>query len=117
MDLWRVVDEFAEKGGDHLLEGLQWLRVMAQSGVDIPTLTFKRLAGVIRDTGSPIAQAMTLVEAMVASVWLKPGDKHDLQFLLEQMHSRYVKSICANFSKSEEDSQAMCVPVALTYLE
>ncbi|KAH7103835.1 hypothetical protein BKA62DRAFT_694808 [Auriculariales sp. MPI-PUGE-AT-0066] len=99
IDLWRVVDEYAEKGGDDLLQGLQWMRVMAQSGVDIPTLTFKRLAG-------PLAQAMTLVEAIVAVVWLKPSDRHDLHRLLEQMHDRYSDSICSDF-RTMEDPQTL----------
>ncbi|KZV90247.1 hypothetical protein EXIGLDRAFT_720571 [Exidia glandulosa HHB12029] len=97
IDLWRVVDETAQQGGPDLLEALQWMRVMAQSGVDIPINTFKQLAGVIRDSGSPLEQAATLVEAMVAGVWLKPARKQALQRLITQMHGRYSDFILEQF--------------------
>lgn len=100
IDLWRVVDETAEKGGDDLLQALQWMRVMAQSGVDIPINTFKQLAGVIRDNNCPLEQAMTLVEAMVAAAWLKPVGKQDLLRLIAHMHGRYNDFVIDQFKSS-----------------
>ncbi|EJD52997.1 hypothetical protein AURDEDRAFT_180591 [Auricularia subglabra TFB-10046 SS5] len=121
IDLWRVVDETAQKGGDDLLQALQWMRIMAQSGVDIPMSTFKQLAGVVRDNNCPLPQAMTLVEAMVAAAWLKPMRKQALQRLISHMHGRYCSSICEEFKTASSptsliqfirQSMAVCLLLA-----
>lgn len=88
-DPWRVVVNFAKKSKDCLSQGLRWLGILATSGVDVPDTTFIRFAALLIHYENPLSDALLLVKAALASIWLKSLGRQSTQSMFATLHSQY----------------------------
>jgi hypothetical protein len=100
-DPWHIVVNTASAGIDGLERGLKWLRVMAQSGVDIPQTTFAQVSAFARDFNASFEVSQILVETILASVWVKSLGKQELLGIIAALHLRFVDSIEAKFEMDD----------------
>ncbi|KDQ07904.1 hypothetical protein BOTBODRAFT_180257 [Botryobasidium botryosum FD-172 SS1] len=93
IDPWRVIIDVASEGGECLLRSVRWLRVLAQSGVDIPVSTFMQISAFARDFQAPFEIYEILVEAILAFIWIKPVGVQDFLKLISNLHVRLADDI------------------------
>ncbi|KAF7338262.1 hypothetical protein MVEN_02051500 [Mycena venus] len=93
LDPWRVVMDIGSQSQDGFSRSLQWLCTFARSGVDIPLSIFERFSSLATDFHSSLSDSMLLVESLLASNWLKPSSRHQVQNIIASLHSRLLPHI------------------------
>lgn len=93
IDPWRVVTEVASQSKDGFSRSLQWLCVFARSGVDVPVAIFELFSSLATDFQTSLSDSTLLVNALLASSWLKPTGRNQLQNILASLHSRLLSHI------------------------
>jgi hypothetical protein len=93
IDPWRVLMDVGSQSQDGFSRSLQWLCTFARSGVDVPVSIFERFSFLAVDFHASLADSMLLVESLLASSWLKPTNRHQLQNILASLHSRLLSHI------------------------
>ncbi|KAG6909693.1 hypothetical protein DXG01_015894 [Tephrocybe rancida] len=86
-DPWKVITRTAAESIEGLGRGLQWLCLLARSGVDISLATFKTFSVLVHNDGS-LATSSLMAKAVMASTWLKPTGRLEIQSLISQLHER-----------------------------
>ena len=108
VDPWRVVTTAAEEGISGLRRALEWLQILARSGVSIPVSTFMQMSAFARDYAASFELHHSLLESIVASCWLRSQGAQDLFPVITVMHGR----LEAWIRSSAHDARklgAMCV--------
>ncbi|KAJ7235476.1 hypothetical protein B0H12DRAFT_1141671 [Mycena haematopus] len=88
IDPWRVVMDMGSQSHEGFSQSLQWLCTFARSGVDVPVSIFERFSTLATDFHASLSDSMLLVESLLASSWLKPTGRHQLQNIVASLHSR-----------------------------
>lgn len=88
MDPWRVIVDAASDDTAGLERCLQWVLVLARSGVEIPNNTLMQLAAFARDFHAPFLTHSILMEALLYSVWVKSMGRSDLLDMIYAVFSR-----------------------------
>ncbi|EJU01782.1 hypothetical protein DACRYDRAFT_116231 [Dacryopinax primogenitus] len=85
IDPWRSVTSVASEGVEGIARSLRWVLLLAQSGVNIPELTFKQIAAFARDFQAPLDVQLYLVHAIFASIWIRSLRRRNLAVLIETL--------------------------------
>ncbi|KAJ7632645.1 hypothetical protein FB45DRAFT_913016 [Roridomyces roridus] len=93
IDPWRVIMRVCSQSRDGLTQSLQWLCAFARSGIDIPVSIFERFASFAANFQASLADSTLLVDALLASSWLKPAGRQELQSVVTSLHSRLLPQI------------------------
>lgn len=88
VDPWRVIVDAASEDTAGLERCLQWVLILARSGVDIPDTTLMQLAAFARDFGASFITHALLVEVLLFSVWLKSYGRSQLLSLISSIYLR-----------------------------
>ncbi|KAF7294902.1 hypothetical protein MIND_01028100 [Mycena indigotica] len=91
-DPWRVVMDGASSA-DRFSEGLKRLLVFANSGVNVPLAIFERFSAAAVEFDAPLSDAIHLVDAILASSWLRTTNRNSLQTAISRLHSAQMKKI------------------------
>ncbi|KAG6814364.1 hypothetical protein H0H92_010950 [Tricholoma furcatifolium] len=90
---WRVVTRIASGGQDGLQRSLQWLWLFARSGVDIPLTIFETFSALAAQYNSPLSESLLMARGIMASTWLKPKGRQEIQGILSRLHERHKTEI------------------------
>ena len=101
VDPWRVVVDAASDDTAGLERCLQWVLILARSGVDIPDTTLMQLSAFARDFGASFITHALLVEALLFSVWLKSFGRAQLLSLVSSLYLRQSDWIKDGLKKKE----------------
>ncbi|KAJ7709877.1 hypothetical protein B0H17DRAFT_1029591 [Mycena rosella] len=93
LDPWRVVIDAGSQSGHGFSRSLQWLCAFARSGVDVPVSIFERFASLATKFLASLTDSVLLVDALLASSWLKPTGRNQLQQVVASLHSRLLPHI------------------------
>ncbi|KAJ6596919.1 hypothetical protein DFH09DRAFT_972654 [Mycena vulgaris] len=93
IDPWRVVADVGSQSSDGLKQSLQWLCTFARSGVDVPVSIFERFSSLAAEFQASLSDSMLLVDALLASSWLKPTGRNPLQTIIASLHLRLLPHI------------------------
>ncbi|KAG6866936.1 hypothetical protein C0991_003852 [Blastosporella zonata] len=88
VDPWKVVTRVAAEGKAGLGRALKWLCLLARSGVDIPMNIFKTFSAFFARDGVSLAESSLFAKAVMASTWLKPRGRQEIQALVSQLHEK-----------------------------
>jgi hypothetical protein len=92
-DPWRAVVRVAGEGQDGLLRSLQWLCVLARSGVEIPVAVFMRFSALTTEYNASMTDSLLLVKSVMSATWLKYAGRSELQVLFSELHARLAPQI------------------------
>lgn len=87
-DPWRVIVDAASEDTAGLERCLQWVLVLARSGVEIPNNTLMQLSAFARDFGAPFITHSILAEVLLYSVWVKSFGRSELLGLISSVYAR-----------------------------
>lgn len=87
-DPWRVVVDAASEDTAGLERCLQWVLVLARSGVEIPNRTLMQLSAFARDFNAPFITHSILAEVLLYSVWIKAFGRGELLTLISSLYAR-----------------------------
>jgi hypothetical protein len=88
VDPWRVIVDAASEDTAGLERCLQWVLILARSGVEIPNSTFMQLSAFARDFEAPFITHSLLAEALLYSVWFKSFGRSELLHLVSSLYTR-----------------------------
>jgi hypothetical protein len=92
-DPWRAVFRVASAKKDGLSRSLQWLSVLACSGVEIPVAVFMRFSALATEYNTSLANSLLLVKSVMSATWLKCTGRSELQELFSEHHARLAPQI------------------------
>jgi len=87
-DPWRVIVDAASEDTAGLERCLQWVLVLARSGVEIPNSTLMQLSAFARDFRAPFITHSILAEVVLYSVWVKSFGRSELLSLIASLYAR-----------------------------
>ncbi|KAJ7452375.1 hypothetical protein B0H11DRAFT_2327847, partial [Mycena galericulata] len=93
IDPWRVVMEVGSLSTGGFSRSLQWLCALARSGVDVPVSIFERFSSLAAEFQASLSDSTLLVDALLASSWLKPTGRNERQNIIASLHSRLLSHI------------------------
>ncbi|KAJ7774577.1 hypothetical protein DFH07DRAFT_865871 [Mycena maculata] len=93
VDPWRVVTEVGFQSQDGFSRSLQWLCAFARSGVDVPVSIYERYSFLAKGFEASLSDSTLLVDALLASTWLKPTARNQMQDILASLHARLLPHI------------------------
>jgi hypothetical protein len=88
-DPWRVIVDAASEDTAGLERCLQWVLVLARSGVEIPNSTLMQLSAFARDFDAPFITHSILAEVLLYSVWVKSFGRSELLSLISSLYARH----------------------------
>lgn len=88
LDPWRVVTDTGSQSGEGFTRSLQWLCAFARSGVDVPVSIFERFSLLAIELHASLSDSVLLVNALMASTWLKATARNQLEKIIASLHSR-----------------------------
>jgi hypothetical protein len=97
VDPWRAVFRVAGEGQDGLLRSLQWLCVLARSGVEIPVAVFMRFSALTTEYNASMTDSFLFVRSVMSVTWLKYAGRPELQVLFSELHARLAPQIVQCF--------------------
>ncbi|KAG8776725.1 hypothetical protein FRC15_011792 [Serendipita sp. 397] len=104
VDPWRVVVDAASDDMAGLERCLQWVLVLAHSGVEIPNSTLMQLSAFARDMNASFFTHSILVEALLYAVWVKSYGRGELLHLVYSIFGRqssHIKQAISNRQRLE----------------
>jgi len=101
---WQTVLDKAAEGPEGLASGLSWLRVMAQSGVNIPDSTYLQLSAFARDFSAPFKVEKLLIETTMSAAYIKAMGRQDLVEMIADIHTRVASHVDKGLSMSNDTS-------------
>ncbi|KZO98231.1 hypothetical protein CALVIDRAFT_36906 [Calocera viscosa TUFC12733] len=117
IDPWRSVTSIASEGIEGVARSLRWVLVLAQSGVNIPEMTFRQIAGFARDFQAPLDVQLNLVHAIFASIWVRSLGRQDLAALIEILLERNEESLVISVKhRSPSSVEALFIRLSLAAL-
>ncbi|KAJ6630829.1 hypothetical protein B0H10DRAFT_1938967 [Mycena sp. CBHHK59/15] len=93
LDPWRAVTDVGSSSKGGFSRSLQWLCAFARSGIDVPVSIFERFSSLAIQFEASLPDSMLLVKALLASSWLKPMGRNQLQNVFASLHSRLLTHI------------------------
>lgn len=102
-DPWRVIVDAASEDTAGLERCLQWVLVLARSGVEIPNATLMQLSAFARDFSAPFITHAILAEVLLYSVWVKAFGRGELLTLISSLYARqsaWLKNGMANSNQT-----------------
>lgn len=102
IDAWRPVIRISSESKEGLSRGLQWLCLLAHSGVEVPVTVFTRFSTLVTEHKSSLPDSLLLVKAIMFSTWLKSVGRQELQIVFSQLHTRLAPIIKAQFANGNE---------------
>lgn len=108
VDPWRVVVDTASEDTAGLERCLQWVLILARSGVEIPDATLMQLSGLARDFKASFITHALLVEVLLFSVWVKSFGRTKLLGMISGIYMRQEGWIKNGLTK-KEGLDIMCV--------
>lgn len=102
IDAWRPVIRISSKSKEGLSRGLQWLCLLARSGVEVPITVFTRFSTLVIEHNSSLTDSLLLVKAVMFSTWLKSVGRQELQVVFSQLHTRLAPTIKAQFANGDK---------------
>lgn len=84
---------------DSLSRSLQWLCILASSGVEISDANLLRYPNIMTRYENPLSDALTLVRAVLSSVWLRSIGRQGLQRLFGLLHAHYTPEVLESLTK------------------
>lgn len=94
---WRVITDIASEGRAGLQRALDWLKMLAQSGVSISISIIMQMAAFARDFESPFEAYMSLIEAILATCWLRSSGAQESIEAVTAMHERLSDWVMESF--------------------
>uniref|UniRef100_A0A0W0F9A2 Uncharacterized protein n=1 Tax=Moniliophthora roreri TaxID=221103 RepID=A0A0W0F9A2_MONRR len=108
-DPWGLVLQTASESNDGLQRGLNWLRIFASSGINIPYATFERMLQLLDQFGASTSHSLVFVNSMLSSVWLKPLGRDQLQRLVATLHVRLHPILIARLKEQGNDPESIAM--------
>jgi hypothetical protein len=82
---------------------LNWLRIFAASGVEIPVATFMQVSNGARDLDASFDDDAQLCETILLSVWMKSLGRQELQKVITDIHWRNASTVLDAFGVHDEE--------------
>lgn len=101
-DPWRAVIRVASANKDGLSRSLQWLSVLACSGVEIPVTIFMRFSVLATEYSASLADSLLLVKSVMSATWQKCTGRSELQELFSEHHARLAPQIIQCLERGNE---------------
>lgn len=98
---WRVINDVIASGRDNLGRALNWLLVLAQSGVSIPVSTYSQAAAFIRDFDGGFEDYVRLMQCLTYTSWMRLDGLGELLSLLASIHERLRPQILDALTRGE----------------
>ncbi|KAG9038422.1 hypothetical protein FRB95_001279 [Tulasnella sp. JGI-2019a] len=95
-ECWRIVLDSAADGLQGILRATRWLRILAQSSVEVPQTALLQLAARTQHPDVPFHIHVIIAEAMFCTAWIGPLDRHDLIAILSQLNVQHAAYILTN---------------------
>ncbi|KAF7304918.1 hypothetical protein MKEN_01206100 [Mycena kentingensis (nom. inval.)] len=86
-DPWKVVARIAERSKDDFTRSLHWLLAFSRSGIDVPITVFEKFSILSKQFGGSLIDAIHLVDAILATSWLRVTNRDRLQTIIAALHS------------------------------
>lgn len=93
LDCWRVVMNNASTSKQDWTRTLEWLCVLARSGVDIPVKTFLQFSSLAIKYDASALECYLLSDAALSATWLKSNGRQTLQKMFSDLHSKLGPSL------------------------
>lgn len=87
-DPWQPIMNIAKESKESFARALPWLCILARSGVEISSATFRWFATSILRSHVDLRDTLIFVKALFASVWLRSLGRQDLQEVFSLLHSQ-----------------------------
>ncbi|KAJ7219313.1 hypothetical protein GGX14DRAFT_435653 [Mycena pura] len=110
LDPWRVVLDIGSRSRTGFSQSLKWLTAFARSGVEVPVSVFERFSSLAIKFQAPLLESMLLVDALMASSWLKATDRNQLQNVIASLHSQLLPHVLECFTTSAN------IPTVLNFI-
>ncbi|KAI0035078.1 hypothetical protein K488DRAFT_44141 [Vararia minispora EC-137] len=93
MDPWSIIMRSALSSQATFQQAIQWLAMMATSGVDIPTAIFHQFADLSNRFALSVLDTLPLVQGVFSSVWLRSLGRQELHAVIAALHIRLTSDI------------------------
>lgn len=104
IDPWHAILRVASESREGFSKSLQWLCLLARSGIDIPRATFMQFSALAKHYDSGLTDSLLFVKAVFHSTWLKSLGRQELQVLFSELHVRLAPRII-NWLKCENEAR------------
>jgi hypothetical protein len=95
----------AKQSPSSLSQALDWLVMIARSGVDIPITIFDRFTSLVATEDATLRQVHSLVHAMTISLWLRSIGRQYFQTLLGRLHSFIASKVVTSLKGKDLDAR------------
>lgn len=106
-DPWRAVIRVASANKDGLSRSLQWLSVLACSGVEIPVTIFMRFSVLATEYSASLADSLLLVKSVMSATWQKCTGRSEFQELFSEHHARLAPQIIQCLERGNEVQESI----------
>ena len=96
-----------------LSQALNWLVMIARSGVDIPISVFDKFTSLVATEEATLRQVHSLVHAMTISLWLRSIGRQFFQTLLGRLHSVIAPKVVKTLKETDFDARGSSYVKAL----
>lgn len=103
VDPWLVLIRTANEAEGGLRRAVRWLRILAQSGVDVSVETLEHLVVLSQNEGVDLAVAVDLAEAIFASAWSAKLNRPGLAHVASSLYSSRAGSIGTILTRNRAD--------------
>ncbi|KAG8877254.1 hypothetical protein FRB97_003555 [Tulasnella sp. 331] len=95
VECWRVLLDTASGDLQDVLRAMKWLRVLAQSSVEVPQAALLQLATRAQHSDIPFSTHVIIAEAIFCTAWIGSLGRHDLIAILSHLNGRHATYISA----------------------
>ena len=100
-----ILLKVARLSSSSLSQALDWLVMIASSGVDIPISIFEKFTSLVATEGATLRQVHSLVHAMTISLWLRSIGRQFFQTLLGRLHSVIAPKVVKTLKGTDFDAR------------
>lgn len=93
VECWRIVLDTAAGSLQEVLRAMKWLRILAQSSVEVPQTALLQLASRAQHPDIPFSTHVIIAEAMFCTAWIGSLGRHDLIATLSYLNVRHATYI------------------------
>ncbi|KAG5645224.1 hypothetical protein DXG03_006641 [Asterophora parasitica] len=90
---WRAVTRVAAESKEGLSKSLQWLCLIAGSGIEISLAIFRTYSNLGAGSPGSLSDSLLLSRAILSSTWLASKSRQEIRILLSELHATHCSQI------------------------
>ncbi|RXW20753.1 hypothetical protein EST38_g5104 [Candolleomyces aberdarensis] len=106
-----VLVQVAGQSPSSLSQALEWLVMVARSGVEVPIQVFEQFLSLVTAPTGILLQAHSLVHAMTLCLWLRSLGRQNLQAILGRLHLSIDSSITAALKSTDTELKSLSLAI------